>query len=691
MKQLIKNNILPFFTLAAGLLGAILRIWLLTTGVDEKGLLAAGHPADVLTFILTATVMAVLFLLVRPLGPAPGYSQLFPPSLPALIGSGAAAIGLLITAVGDLFSSQDLFGSLSGLVGIVAAGSLAYTAWCRMNRTQPSFIFHGVLTGYLMLHTVALYRTWGSETQLTVYFFQLFACIFLMLAAYHRTALDARAGKRKWYVFCSQAALFFCLVSLWSKNWLFYLAMAAWTGTNLCSLKSAKRQAGQKGGAMYLPEPVRFCIRTLEKAGFAAYAVGGCVRDHVLGLTPHDYDLCTSATPEQIAEIFGDYPLVRSGEKHGTISVILKGDMYEITTFRTEGGYTDGRHPDWVEFVPTVEEDLNRRDFTVNAMAYSPKRGIIDPWGGRKDLERGILRAVGDPETRFREDSLRILRGVRFAVRYGLIPERDTEKAMESLAPLMDGLARERVYDELCKLLPLVTYGDLQRFAPILAQVIPELAPTMGFDQHSPHHAYDLFSHTAHVVEAVPQKLALRWAALLHDIGKVTTFTQDENGRGHFHGHAEVSAEMANTILRRLKAPNTLREQVVFLVAGHMLPLEPDKKLLRRRLGKYGKEMLFDLLALQKADFGSKGTGTEQEKAYFDRIEALLKEILEEDACLTAKDLAINGRDILALGVEPGPHIGACMTFLLGQVQDEALPNSKEVLLDAAKKFLREY
>ena len=440
---------------------------------------------------------------------------------------------------------------------------------------------------------------------------------------------------------------------------------------------------------MYLPKTIVQCLDAMEHAGFAAYVVGGCVRDHLLGLTPHDYDLCTSASPDDVAELFGNYNLVRNGIKHGTVGVILKGEQYEITTFRTEGGYTDGRHPDWVKFVPTVEEDLSRRDFTVNAMAYAPGKGIIDPWGGRKDLERGILRAVGDPQVRFREDSLRILRGIRFAVRYGLIPERDTEKAMEELAPLMDGLARERVFDELCKLLPVITYGDLMRFAPILVRVIPELAPMIGFDQRSPHHAYDLYTHTAHVVDATPKKLALRWAALLHDIGKVTTFTTDENGRGHFYGHAEASAQMADDILRRLKSPNALREQVVFLIASHMVELTPDKKLLRRRLGKFGKDAVYDLLALQKADFASKGVADTQPA--FAQTEEALAQIGQEDACLTSADLAINGRDILALGVEPGPHIGACMTFLLGQVQDEVLPNDKEILLDAAKKFLRQY
>ena len=272
------------------------------------------------------------------------------------------------------------------------------------------------------------------------------------------------------------------------------------------------------------------------------------------------------------------------------MGVVTDFGVVEITTFRREGAYRDNRHPDWVKFVPNVEEDLARRDFTVNAMAYSPKRGFADPFGGRKDLKNRVLRAVGDPVKRFQEDSLRILRGVRFAVRYGLTVEAETENAMGSQAHLMDNLARERVFVELCKLLPLVDAEELKRFAPILAAVIPELEPMIGFDQRSPHHAYDLFTHVAHVVAGVPGDLSLRWAALLHDIGKIPTFTQDETGRGHFYGHAPKGAQMAEEVLHRLKAPTLLREQVVFLIEKHMTKLLPEKKTLRRQIGRLGWE-----------------------------------------------------------------------------------------------------
>lgn len=437
---------------------------------------------------------------------------------------------------------------------------------------------------------------------------------------------------------------------------------------------------------MFLPESVLFCIRRLEDAGFRAYAVGGCVRDSLLGLSPQDYDLCTSAKPEQICQVFADYPLVRNGEKHGTIGVVLEHQLYEITTFRTEGSYTDNRHPDWVEFVHDVKDDLARRDFTINAMAYSPAEGYIDPWGGREDLNNKILRAVGEPRRRFTEDALRILRGVRFAVRFGFNVEPETEKAMVELAPLMDNLARERVFDELCKLIVSINAQQLLQFSPVLTQVIPDLKPCVGFHQHSPHHAYDVYTHTAHVVEATPRELSLRLAALLHDIGKVPAFTTDETGRGHFYGHAGISAKMADEILLTLKAPTALREKVVFLIAQHMTPLEADKKLLRRRLAKHGEDGVLSLLALQKADYCSKGVSGDGED--FDAIAQALNEIRQEGSCLTIRDLAIDGSDLLNIGFTPSPQMGACLSALLEQVMDERLPNTKEALTQGAKEFL---
>ena len=438
---------------------------------------------------------------------------------------------------------------------------------------------------------------------------------------------------------------------------------------------------------MILPDYILQCLDALESAGFAAYAVGGCVRDACLGLIPQDYDLCTSALPEQTEAVFADHRLVLAGKKHGTVGVVTDFGVVEITTFRTEGTYRDNRHPDWVEFVPDVEADLARRDFTVNAMAYSPKRGFADPFGGREDLTAKVLRAVGEPKKRFREDALRILRGVRFAVRYGLTVEEETMSAMLTQRQLMDNLARERVFDELCKLLLVVDAEDLQRFAPVLAAVIPELDPLIGFDQRSPHHAYDLYTHVAHVVAGVPRELTLRWAALLHDIGKIPTFTQDETGRGHFYGHAPKGAEMADIVLRQLKAPTVLREQAVLLIGQHMTRLIPDKKFLRRRIGRLGWETAEQMLLLQEADMGSKGTGTSEEMVVFQKIRTLMEEIRAENACLTLKDLAVNGHDLMQLGL-CGKAIGQTLNALLEQVIDESLPNEKDHLLTFVKSQL---
>ena len=430
---------------------------------------------------------------------------------------------------------------------------------------------------------------------------------------------------------------------------------------------------------MYLPENALLCIRLLEEAGYPCYAVGGCVRDALLGLTPHDYDLCTAAKPEEIKRIFAAYNQIHAGEKHGTIGIILPDhDIYEITTFRTEGGYQDSRHPDWVKFVADVESDLARRDFTVNAMAYSPAAGFIDPFGGQADLQNKVLRAVGDPRQRFSEDALRILRGVRFSVTYGLTPAEETATAMAELAHLMENLARERVFEELCKLILHIEPHQMVAFAPILTQVIPELQPGIGFDQRNPHHIYDIYTHIAHVVDAVPRSLPLRWAALLHDIGKPEVFTLDETGCGHFYGHAPVSAQIADRVLRWLKAPNDLREQVVLLVQLHMTPIVPERRAVRRWLSRLGEPTLTQLLQLQRADMGGKSQRCEEDEQA--RILALIAEIQAENACLHLKDLAVTGHDLMAMGYT-GPAIGKALNALLEAVINEEIENSKQALL----------
>ena len=415
---------------------------------------------------------------------------------------------------------------------------------------------------------------------------------------------------------------------------------------------------------MYIPGPVLELMDRLEGRGFECWAVGGCVRDHLMGIRPHDYDCCTAATPEEMLEIFADRQLVLAGLKHGTVGVVTDFGVVEITTFRTEGGYADSRHPDWVKFVRNLKEDLARRDFTVNAMAYSPRRGL--------------LRAVGDPVRRFREDALRILRGLRFAARFGFDIEEHTRAAMHTEIAGLDALARERVMTELEGFLNAATARDLINAGEILCRCIPELAPTVGFDQKNPHHDRDIFTHTALVLERVPREPALRFAALLHDIGKPGSFSVDEEGVGHFLGHAALGAELADEILHRLKASNALREEVLFLIKHHMDRWPRDEKAARRCLSRYGLQKMERLTLLQMADFGGDAGDSELEEWL-----ELLRTISQREGELTLKTLAVSGRDLMALGMAPGPALGQTLNALLARVLAGELPNERQALLDS--------
>ena len=425
---------------------------------------------------------------------------------------------------------------------------------------------------------------------------------------------------------------------------------------------------------------------TLEEAGYPAYLVGGCVRDELLGLPTYDYDITTGARPEEIQAVFRDVKQDTVGIRHGTVRLRLPGGVAEVTTFRTEGGYDDSRHPGWVEFVPDIETDLARRDFTINAIAWSPRRGYADPFGGREDLKNKLLRCVGQPHRRFEEDALRLLRGIRFAARFRLTVEEQTLRAMVDSAQLVQRLSGERVFAELNGFLGAADFDDLIRFAPVLTAAIPELAPAVGFDQHSPHHAYDVYTHICHVTAAVPaQPVQLRWAAFLHDVGKPACFTRDETGRGHFKEHAQVGAQMAQDILTRLHAPKALREDVVWLVSHHMTPLGNDEKQLRRYLSRYGCPRLLYLIALQRADMASKGICDEAAAARLDAVRLTVLRLNLAESRLNIPALAVDGNDMKALGYS-GPQIGQILKQLLEKVLDGSLENRRESLLDEAEK-----
>ena len=420
-------------------------------------------------------------------------------------------------------------------------------------------------------------------------------------------------------------------------------------------------------------------LSSLEEAGYPAYLVGGCVRDELLGLPTCDYDIATAARPEQTQAVFRGIRQDTVGIRHGTVRLRLPGGVAEVTTFRTEGGYDDSRHPGWVEFVPDIETDLARRDFTINAIAWSPRRGYADPFGGREDLKNKLLRCVGQPHRRFEEDALRLLRGIRFAARFRLTVEEQTLRAMVDSAQLVQRLSGERVFAELNGFLGAADFDDLIRFAPVLTAAIPELAPAVGFDQHSPHHAYDVYTHICHVTAAVPaQPVQLRWAAFLHDVGKPACFTRDETGRGHFKEHAQVGAQMAQDILTRLHAPKALREDVVWLVSHHMTPLGNDEKQLRRYLSRYG-------CPRQRADMASKGICDKAAAARLDAVRLTVLRLNLAESRLNIPALAVDGNDMKALGYS-GPQIGQILKQLLEKVLDGSLENRRESLLDEAEK-----
>lgn len=436
-----------------------------------------------------------------------------------------------------------------------------------------------------------------------------------------------------------------------------------------------------------LPAAVLAALRALRSAGFAAWVVGGCVRDALLGKTPDDYDITTDALPEQVEAVFSGCRVIETGRRHGTVTVLADGMPLEVTTFRVDLGYSDGRHPDGVAFTRSLREDLARRDFTVNAMAWSPDEGLADPFGGQADLAAGLLRCVGEPKLRFSEDALRILRLLRFCAKLGFAVESGTAAAARALAPSLRRVSAERVQKELTQLLcaPFAERA-LTEFPDVLAVPLPELLPCLGFAQHHPRHAYDVWTHCVKTLAAAePPEPALRWAALLHDFGKPDCFTQDEDGVGHFYGHAKRSAALAEQILRRLRFDRRTQERIVRLIEAHDLPLkfepEQQERVVRRLLSRLGEEEFFLLLALKRADTRGQGVPHPTREALYDRIEALARRILVQAQCFSLRDLALCGDDLLAAGMQPGPAVGAALHALLDAVIDGKLPNEKTALL----------
>ena len=438
-------------------------------------------------------------------------------------------------------------------------------------------------------------------------------------------------------------------------------------------------------------EPPGYVLEALEAlrgAGFAAYLVGGCVRDACLGRTPLDYDMASSATPDEVRQLFPHTRVLPTGERHGTVTALLGGNAVEITTFRADGPYSDGRHPDRVRFSRTVEEDLARRDFTVNAMAWNPWDGLTDPFGGRADCEARVLRAVGDPRTRFREDALRILRALRLACQLGFTIEPKTLRAMEEEAGGLARVSRERVGGEINRALlgPHAAWA-LRAYPRVLFAALPELEPMLHTPQRIRFHAWDVWEHTLRVLEATPQDLALRWAALFHDSGKPAHISYDPDGTTHFRGHQATSVLLAESAMARLRQPKALLEEVRTLVRRHGDRIGPDN--LQRCLSRLGEGTLVKLLLLQRADMSGKAPDV---AAGAPRLDALIldaKRLVREGAVLGLRDLAVGGNDLLALGYEAGPELGAALDRLLRAVLAGRLENRRDALLAAARERLQ--
>ncbi len=440
---------------------------------------------------------------------------------------------------------------------------------------------------------------------------------------------------------------------------------------------------------MNVPQAVVYAVQQLNTSGFDAYPVGGCVRDTLRGLQPHDWDITTSATPEQVMAVFANEKVIPTGVQHGTITLLKDGVPLEITTFRIDGVYADGRHPDSVTFSRSLKEDLARRDFTVNAMALDLKNGVVDLFSGQQDLANKVIRCVGNPDKRFDEDALRVLRALRFAAVLGFDIEPETAAAIRRHKEHLQAVSAERITEEITKLL----CGDdaakvLREFSDVLVFLVPEIYPLIGFEQHSPYHIYDIFEHTLQALNAVKAEPCLRWAALLHDIGKVKCFTLDEDGIGHFYGHATHSEHIAETVLQRFRMSNKRSERILTLVKYHDLPIPPDEGLLTKRLHKFGHEILLELLALQDADCAAQAPHlTEERRAEHREVRKMLTRLQQENRCCSLRDLAISGTDLLALGIPAGPIIGDVLQQLLTAVMENRIPNEKSALTEHAKKL----
>ena len=432
-----------------------------------------------------------------------------------------------------------------------------------------------------------------------------------------------------------------------------------------------------------LPRKVVLIIKNLQRHGYDAYAVGGCVRDSILNRKPEDWDITTSAKPEQVKRIFRR--TVDTGIEHGTVTVLIGKDGFEVTTYRVDGLYEDGRHPKEVTFTSRLEEDLKRRDFTINAMAYNDDERLVDAFGGMRDLNYHLIRCVGDPKERFSEDALRILRAVRFSAQLAFPIEPETAEAIKSLAPNLEKISAERIQAELVKLLVSDHPERIQDACElgITKVVLPEWDDMVGVKQNTPHHKYDVAAHTVHALQNVKNDKVLRLTMLFHDMGKPVMKTTDENGRDHFKGHAIASEQIAKTVMKRLKFDNDTIRKVTKLVAYHDYRMEPTGANVRRAMHEIGVELFPYYLAVRLAD--TKAQSSYERRGKLEniiQIRELYRNALRNKECVTLKDLAVTGTDLINLGIAPGKELGTLLNELLDMVIEDPAWNQKGKLCD---------
>lgn len=443
---------------------------------------------------------------------------------------------------------------------------------------------------------------------------------------------------------------------------------------------------------MDMPKNVDTAINLLQSAGFEAYAVGGCVRDSLLGKTPNDWDITTSAKPENMKSVFADFHCIDTGIKHGTVTVVIDGEPLEITTFRLDGEYEDNRHPKSVTFTADLGADLGRRDFTVNAMAYSKMTGTVDLFGGQNDLKNKIIRCVGDPDRRFNEDALRILRALRFASALDFEIEEKTAQSLLKNRALLGNISEERIAKELLKLVcGKGAKRILTDFAPVLFEILPELQPMYKNSHDNPHHCYDIYEHTLIAVESIDPEPTLRFAMLLHDCGKPAVKKFDENGVAHFYGHQRISAEISAQILARLKVSNKFRDEILFLVSNHdRWELYENTEKMPRYLSKFGLDGVLKLLKVMRADVLAQSPEYRYRLDQIADAEEIAKNLAVQKPCLSLRELQINGRTLMDIGIPQGRKLGAVLAQLLDEVIDGVTKNTQEALTTRAREIYRE-